>query len=250
MNSLTITEPIGSSSPAVQSSPALQNKRVVIGLIVIGLSLFFVMWLSLTTQSLFFHLDEPVNLFFMEFRQDAPDWLTGLAHIMVRAGSQGLTAVTIILLIIMAFRRQFHRFWLLFAAVGGGELLWLPLIFLIDRTRPTEVRAISGFVLPGFPSGHAMIIVAFFGALLYIYLSHVKKRGWRLVIVGTAAALFLITGFNRLYFNAHYLTDIIAGYGLGLAWTAFALTAVDWLHLKRQQAAIKEQAEPVKEIYS
>jgi membrane-associated phospholipid phosphatase len=55
---------------------------------------------------------------------------------------------------------------------------------------------------------------------------------------------------NRLYFNAHYLTDIIAGYGLGLAWTAFALTAVDWLHLKRQQAAIKEQAEPVKEIYS
>ena len=224
----------GTSEPIFESSPALRNKSFVTGLVVVSLILFFLMWLSAVTDGLFHLIDEPINRFFIDLNQNAPEWVDSVGDIFVRAGSQGLTVVAIILLAVMAFRRQFREFWLLFASVAGGELLWLPLIFAVDRPRPTEVRAISGLVLPGFPSGHVMIFVAFFGALLYIYFIGRKNPPWRRTIVAVVLFLFLLTGANRLYFGAHYFTDIIAGYALGIAWTAFALTAVDWLWLKRQ----------------
>lgn len=220
--------------PVYQSSPALKNKRLIVGLIVIGLALFFVMWWSVASQSLFYSLDAPLNVWFTQLRHDASKSVTNAARLIGKAGSQGITAVTILLLTILAFRRQFRRFALLFAAVVGVELLWLPVVFGIGRPRPTEVRTVGDIVLPGFPSGHVMIFIAFFGALLYIYFIQVKNRGWRLFIAILVLILLPLTGFIRLFFTAHYFTDVIAGYGLGLAWTAFALTAVEWAALKRQ----------------
>jgi membrane-associated phospholipid phosphatase len=63
----------------------------------------------------------------------------------------------------------------MFAAVAGGEVLWLALLFIANRPRPTEITAVTGLKLPGFPSGHVMIYFAFFGALFYIYL-HAKEN--------------------------------------------------------------------------
>jgi undecaprenyl-diphosphatase len=125
----------------------------------------------------------------------------------------------------------------MFASVVGIEFLWLAVVFTIGRPRPVEVRTVGDILLPGFPSGHVMIFIAFFGVLLYLFFMKVKNRRQRLVLATAVVFLFFLTGFIRLYFSAHYFTDVIAGYGLGFAWTAFALTAVDWIYLQRQNNA-------------
>lgn len=223
--------------PNRKASLALKNKQLIATLVASGLGLFFVAWLSVVTESLLYAWDQPINSYFTQLRQSSPAWITSASHYFARAGSQGITAVTILLLFIWAFRRRFRYFWLLLTTVIGVELLWLALVFLIGRPRPTEITAFGDTALPGFPSGHVMLFIAFFGTLLYLFFLEVKKPGARIFLLLLVGFLLLLTGFIRLYFTFHYFTDIIGGYGIGLAWTAASLTAVDWIRLKRQNSA-------------
>ena len=51
-----------------------------------------------------------------------------------------------------------------------------------------------------------------------------------------AAVTMAYIGFSRIFLGGHYLTDIIAGYGLGLAWAALVFTLIERLFLKRSGA--------------
>ena len=221
-----------STNVVSKTSPALKNKRLALGLIGFGLLLFLLMGLSVYTESLFYRWDQPVNDYFAQLYRDAPNWLKSLARYIEIVGSEGLTIATVILLIVWAIRRQFRYFWLMLVTIFGVRIVWLAILFAIGRPRPTEVRAYFDIVLPGFPSGHMMLFVAFFGTLLYLFFAQIKNRGWRLLVAATVVTLLLITGLIRLFFTVHFFTDVIAGYGLGLAWTLGALMTVDLL-LKR-----------------
>jgi hypothetical protein len=77
------------------NSPALKNKKIATALIAGGLALFFIMWFSVATQSLFYVWDELLNEAFKQLRQNAPAQATQGARMLGKAGSQGITAVTI-----------------------------------------------------------------------------------------------------------------------------------------------------------
>lgn len=66
-----------------------------------------------------------------------------------------------------------------------------------------------------FPSGHATIAAAFYGYLAYIIIKSVKARYKRLIIISAVLIIGLI-GFSRLYLGVHYLSDVLAGYLVGL----------------------------------
>lgn len=216
-------------------SPAIEKIRLTVILIGMGLVTFIAMWLSVLTKGFLQQLDEPLFRNLSQLNKDAPNWFNNAAQLFTDIGSQGITVATVLLLLYFLVRRHFHRFWLLFTAVAGGELVWLSLIFLAKRPRPVEITAVTGLKLPGFPSGHVMIFVAFFGALLYMDLLAKKNRVRFTVLLSIFLVLSLISGVLRLYFGAHYLTDVIAGYGIGVAWTVLALVGVDWIWFSRQE---------------
>ena len=87
-----------------------------------------------------------------------------------------------------------------------------------------------------FPSGHATISVAFYGALFYVIFRTRKKYAskFRWMIVGFFFVLLL--GFSRLYLCVHYLSDVLAGYSLGLLWLLLAISMNEWiLHRKKSR---------------
>lgn len=84
-----------------------------------------------------------------------------------------------------------------------------------------------------------MLYVAFFGALVYLFYMRFRSRRSGLVLVIAWVALLLLTGLVRLYFTAHYLTDVIAGYGLGFAWTAAILLLVEWVFRRRRYRSVQ-----------
>jgi undecaprenyl-diphosphatase len=43
----------------------------------------------------------------------------------------------------------------------------------------------------------------------------------------------LYIGFSRLFLGGHYLTDLIAGYSLGLAWAGLVYTLIERIFLGR-----------------
>lgn len=78
--------------------------------------------------------------------------------------------------------------------------------YLILRRRPFGIEGTFGFLDSSFPSAHTAIAIslAFILSKIYPKLSII----WYILAV--------IVGINRLYFQVHYFSDVIAGAFLGL----------------------------------
>ncbi|MCK6091586.1 phosphatase PAP2 family protein [Micrococcus endophyticus] len=61
------------------------------------------------------------------------------------------------------------------------------------------------------------------------------RRRW-LAVVAVAAALYaVVMGLSRVYLGAHWLSDVMAGWTVGLAWAlAVVLDHRVWLTLRRR----------------
>jgi len=86
---------------------------------------------------------------------------------------------------------------------------------LFSRERPTLINLITekGY---SFPSGHAMVSLAFYG--LFIYLINHKKINKKVKYIGTGCLIFLIlfVGISRIYLGVHYASDVLGGYSLAM----------------------------------
>ena len=97
--------------------------------------------------------------------------------------------------------------------VAGSELITFLGKILFQRPRPGGIIfSIWDF---SFPSGHATAAIAFYGFLAYILnkLSHGK---FRLLIIVVTLLLAGFVGYSRLYLGVHYVSDVLAGYAVGL----------------------------------
>ncbi len=117
-----------------------------------------------------------------------------------------------------AKKKLWSKLRILLSTVGGAALLNFVLKNVFLRTRPDFPLAFlheTGF---SFPSGHTMISIAFYGILFFLIFPYLKSwKGKTLVIISWIALSGLI-GFSRLYLGAHYLTDVLGGWSVGLMW--------------------------------
>ena len=66
-----------------------------------------------------------------------------------------------------------------------------------------------------FPSGHAFFAVMFLGILAYLFFSHVKKNGWRMVALVIVILIILLIAFSRIYLGLHWASDALGGWVYG-----------------------------------
>jgi len=100
---------------------------------------------------------------------------------------------------------------------GSTMLLTGALIYLIKEL-VQRARPINSLVLDtsfAFPSGHATIVVVFFGILIYLTSIKSKSKHLNLSILVISELIILLVSFTRLYLNLHWFTDVLAGIALG-----------------------------------
>jgi len=69
-----------------------------------------------------------------------------------------------------------------------------------------------------FPSGHAMMSIAFYGLLLHM-LFHTGINPNLYIPLSIAIILLIIAiGFSRVYLQVHYASDVLAGFVIGGSW--------------------------------
>ena len=113
----------------------------------------------------------------------------------------------------------YRRAWLLLGAwvVGvAGVGLWVRWIkSSVARERP-DVRWVfeQGY---SFPSGHSAGTLLCYGMLAWLVfvMAGQRKGYWATVL---AALVVLGVGLSRIVLGAHYVSDVVAGWMLGLAW--------------------------------
>ena len=126
---------------------------------------------------------------------------------------------------------------LVVTSVGGG-LLDTAVKVAVDRPRPALEFPIATAFGKSFPSGHAMSSVVVYGSLLLVFFP-VMTGAWRRRALTGVVALVLVIGFTRLALGVHYISDVLGGYVLGMAWLAASTAAFSIWRVERGRRPVE-----------
>ncbi len=131
---------------------------------------------------------------------------------------------------------------LLFAGcVVGGWLLEILLKVSYHRSRPDLWPSLVTEKTGSFPSGHATMSALFFGACVALVYHLSGSGALRAGATAAGAAIVLTVGFTRIYLGAHWLTDVVAGFLVGLFWVVVCATGTEYF-ARRGRAKSGDQA--------
>jgi undecaprenyl-diphosphatase len=105
-------------------------------------------------------------------------------------------------------------------------LLMFALKQFFHRDRPLEplLHPAKGL---SFPSGHALMSLAFYGLLLYITRESIENKTLKLVLITILVLMIFFIGLSRIYLRVHYASDVLAGFSLGLIWLVLSLAILN-----------------------
>jgi undecaprenyl-diphosphatase len=151
----------------------------------------------------------------------------------------GLTLVRLVVavpvLVLLARRRAWlTAAWVLLAAAVIGPLTTL-IKNLVGRPRPQFAKGGAHLQSLSYPSGHSSgiatsVVVGL--VLVWPVLSAAARRIW----LALGVLLVVVVGFSRMWLGVHYLSDVVAGWSLGVAWAL--LTALLFGALPGGRAAL------------
>ena len=123
----------------------------------------------------------------------------------------------------------------------GPAAIWLALVVgvgtevnqllkqIVGRHRPTVAAPVETFSGLSFPSGHACSAALLCAALAVVLWPDLGRTGRRVLVV-LGVAVPVLSSWTRMTLGGHYLSDVVGGVLLGVAWVAVwqpALPAVD-----------------------
>ena len=139
---------------------------------------------------------------------------TPLAEIVVGAGA-------LLVGILLGWREGAY---LLVVTVAQG-LVNMAVKTAVGRPRPLD--SLIQVLVPqqgnSFPSGHVMFYTVFFGFLGFLALARLPRSPWRAALVAVCAVLIALIGPSRIYIGAHWRSDVIAAYLIGVTLLALAI---------------------------
>jgi undecaprenyl-diphosphatase len=183
------------------------------------------------------------NGIFMFFNQFSTPRVINTMRIISFFGSVQFLIPAYLVMILYFIIRKKYRHAVDIAIIGiTSSALMFALKSIFHRQRP-DLPIIKGIYTYSFPSGHALSSFILCSILVFIIQNGVWKNVYKW-IASSLLLLFSITiGISRIILRAHYPTDVIASFCLGVVWVIASL----WLLKKiNRQYMVKENLTPVK----
>jgi len=138
-----------------------------------------------------------------------------------------LLIITVSIAAVLFYRKYWKHSVLLMGAMSGDALIVALIKLSIQSVRPLEELLYDrGF---SFPSGHTAGSVVFFGVLTYFAWSYWASSKVKILSGGLAVLVTALVGFDRIYLNVHWFSDVVGGYLVGVFWLTFSILMFHWL---------------------
>lgn len=147
-------------------------------------------------------------------------------------GPIGLPVVAIVLLGLLALlRRRWEPLILGVIAIPVALAMSMLGKAAVGRVRPPRSAAVPPYEhSASFPSGHALVTTTLMTLVAYLALRYLSGTWQRVLAVLACGAYALAMGLSRVYLGHHWLSDVAAGWALGIGWIiALATIHQTWL---------------------
>ncbi len=144
------------------------------------------------------------------------DWLVNVAKAITTLGSGWVTIpLAVLAAIALAIWRRWMEFWVLVIGFTLTVALVPEIKTLTDRPRPPgELVSVGG---SGFPSGHAAHATLYAWLAITAALRLVPGVTRRSLLIAAGIALTVLIGLTRVYLRVHWMSDVSAGWALGVS---------------------------------
>ena len=204
-----------------------KQKKVIL----LAAGIVLVSFLLITAFVYYFPFSQ-VDQEFSEEVQEHPNVLLDTAMKAVSwFGNMPNSVIVVLLTALLFFLFQYKREALYILFTMGSGIVSTIVKVMVNRSRPTQslVRVIETTTQQSFPSGHVILYTVFFGFLIFLMLrlSAIAKF-IRIGVSVIAILLILVIPFSRIYLGAHWFTDVLGGFLLGILY----LFVVSYYYLK------------------
>jgi membrane-associated phospholipid phosphatase len=122
---------------------------------------------------------------------------------------------------VLMWRRGARRLALTLPVIGVATSASLAAAkWLVDKPRPS----LRDY---GFPSGHVFGTTVFVIVAIYLLWCFDAPRRWQRAAQAAGAVLVSAVGYSRIYVDAHWLSDVVGGLMLGIAFALAVILLVD-----------------------
>lgn len=169
-------------------------------------------------------LDQPVLDAAVRMRTPGSErWVTDFTDL---GGTVGMPVIAVLAAVGLALAwRRWMPVVLMAIAAAGSLVLTVTGKDLTGRARPPQALAVPPYESSAsFPSGHTLNATVVLGLTAYLLVIWLRRKRWRTVVI-VALGLFVVAmGLSRVFLGHHWLTDVVAGWAIGLGWLATVIT--------------------------
>ena len=95
---------------------------------------------------------------------------------------------------------------------------------IVQRPRPDESLRLVTEDGYSYPSGHAMVTTAFYGLIFFFVYNNVENKLLRNLICIGLSLLIILIDFSRVYLGVQYVSDVLSGTLISIAYLIVATT--------------------------
>jgi undecaprenyl-diphosphatase len=198
-----------------------RNKTFLIFSGIFLLLFVIVSFMTFSTQGML--MDE--NVSFWAEQNDSALVKTLMMYASFIGSSEVILLATVIIGIVMLFKRLWRQLFLFFTVSVGGVLLNLAVKQIVQRARPgDEAKYIDVFNFQleiqsySFPSGHTMRATILFLVLIYLSYYFMKNTSLKWIFYVICLVLIFAVALSRIMLDAHFATDIAGALVMSVAW--------------------------------
>jgi membrane-associated phospholipid phosphatase len=227
--------PAEQADPGPRALPLADDRRLLAALVAVALVAYAALAADVVEGGRLSSYDEDLSAWVVGSMPTPVEWLARCLSWL--GGWAGVTVLVALAVVLLARRGRLALGMLLVAVTLGGQLLNSITKEGYDRPRPTAGSPIELPSSTSFPSGHAMTGIAVFGLLGLLVACERASRRARIAAIAAGFGLGALIGASRVVLNVHFLTDVLAGAALGLAWLSLCLLVASVVVSRRRRYA-------------